>query len=288
MFLLTVVSVMKPQRTTTASSAARGKKSLDSETTSRGHVAVVMTVWRSGRSWPIMARSCGSKPSSIMRSASSRTTNETLWSETSPASRASTRRPGVTSATSTPRRSWCSSCALEAPPKSESVWMPAPARRLHSSSIWTASSRVGTTMMARGSATNLVASSWLTTKSSSRGSSSGSESVMRRASAAAVAAPPARSSFSLRISSRRLLPHTWTSSGRTKAMVLPEPVSAIPTVSRPLSAAAHTMLCTGVGRSKPMSRITRITDSPTHAGSSPNSCTGGGTPRPSTSIPRSA
>mmetsp|Transcript_8811 Transcript_8811/g.23905 ORF Transcript_8811/g.23905 Transcript_8811/m.23905 type:complete len:205 (-) Transcript_8811:771-1385(-) len=76
--------------------------------TSFGQVALHISVCRSGRTCVVILRTCGSKPMSNMRSASSSTRYVTRFRLVSPLSRKSMRRPGVPMTTSTPsRRSRC-------------------------------------------------------------------------------------------------------------------------------------------------------------------------------------
>mmetsp|Transcript_6601 Transcript_6601/g.23533 ORF Transcript_6601/g.23533 Transcript_6601/m.23533 type:complete len:280 (+) Transcript_6601:281-1120(+) len=119
-------------------------KSLAIACTSFGHVALHMSVWRSGRIWPTILRNWGSKPMSSMRSASSSTRYVTRRRLILPDSRKSIRRPGVAITISQPRcrsRSWP---LLGAPPNTHVCLMRDDEPNLeHSSWICCASSRVG-------------------------------------------------------------------------------------------------------------------------------------------------
>mmetsp|Transcript_31773 Transcript_31773/g.94424 ORF Transcript_31773/g.94424 Transcript_31773/m.94424 type:complete len:208 (+) Transcript_31773:131-754(+) len=81
--------------------------SLASICTSFGHVALHMSVCRSGRICDWIFLTWGSKPMSSMRSASSNTRYVTRFRLVSPASRKSMRRPGVAITISTPSRRSC-------------------------------------------------------------------------------------------------------------------------------------------------------------------------------------
>mmetsp|Transcript_80650 Transcript_80650/g.246531 ORF Transcript_80650/g.246531 Transcript_80650/m.246531 type:complete len:208 (-) Transcript_80650:688-1311(-) len=83
--------------------------------TSFGQVALHMSVWRSGRHCEQIFRTCGSKPMSNMRSASSSVRYVTRFRFVSPQSRKSMSRPGVAMTISTPSfRSCC--CGLRGTP----------------------------------------------------------------------------------------------------------------------------------------------------------------------------
>mmetsp|Transcript_88395 Transcript_88395/g.279714 ORF Transcript_88395/g.279714 Transcript_88395/m.279714 type:complete len:271 (+) Transcript_88395:352-1164(+) len=86
--------------------------------TSGGQVAEKKRTWRSGRTFRAMAATSGSKPSSSMRSPSSRTKNETRCRPTAPSSRKSRSLPGVATnrCVCRCRRSACSWSARRTPP----------------------------------------------------------------------------------------------------------------------------------------------------------------------------
>ena len=107
-------------------------------------------VWRSRGIRRTMAATCGSKPMSSIRSASSRIRISTPSRRTRPRSARSSRRPGVatrTSALVTPRD--CSRMVM--PPYAAATWRPlAAAMSWNSRTTCAASSRVGTRTRARG------------------------------------------------------------------------------------------------------------------------------------------
>mmetsp|Transcript_49705 Transcript_49705/g.106210 ORF Transcript_49705/g.106210 Transcript_49705/m.106210 type:complete len:269 (+) Transcript_49705:405-1211(+) len=193
------------------------RKSLDNARTSRGQVAENIIVWRTrsssspaasagGGMSSTTARSCGSKPMSSMRSASSRTRKRTplilrVWSRIRSVS-----RPGVPTTRSSLPPSWnmARSCScLRCPPKTHTVLQPkASASGRASSWICCASSRVGASTTPTG--------------------------------------PRSLRSVLLRVAASH-------SSGIKKPIVLPEPVWATPTTSRPASEMGSDCAWIGVG-----------------------------------------
>mmetsp|Transcript_7082 Transcript_7082/g.15455 ORF Transcript_7082/g.15455 Transcript_7082/m.15455 type:complete len:280 (+) Transcript_7082:318-1157(+) len=121
--------------------------------TSAGHVAENMSVCRSGRICWSSPRSCGTKPRSSIRSASSTTTYVHRESSVFFLASSSVSRPGVATTTSGALRSASTCGALGTPPWRHTELTPHgwPKRTL-SSWICTASSRVGARMTQRGSA----------------------------------------------------------------------------------------------------------------------------------------
>mmetsp|Transcript_24077 Transcript_24077/g.71596 ORF Transcript_24077/g.71596 Transcript_24077/m.71596 type:complete len:428 (+) Transcript_24077:1204-2487(+) len=132
------------------------RKSIASLRTSEGHVAENMKVCRppSAGKWSTISRSCGSKPMSSMRSASSRTRCRTFFVRIVWSRSMSFSRPGVPTTKSSfpPSISTSRSCRyFRMPPKTQVVRQPkAAARGLASSWICCASSRVGASTNARG------------------------------------------------------------------------------------------------------------------------------------------
>mmetsp|Transcript_26840 Transcript_26840/g.83014 ORF Transcript_26840/g.83014 Transcript_26840/m.83014 type:complete len:381 (+) Transcript_26840:651-1793(+) len=166
-----------------------------------GHVAENMSVWRSGRICEQMARTCGSKPMSSMRSASSRTRYVTRSRLVLRICRKSMRRPGVAMRMWQPWLS-CISCGpLGDPPKMHADLRWAGSTLRVSSSICCASSRVGASTRHMGPSPR---------------SSGGCDSM-------------------------------WARAGTMKASVLPEPVLAMPTMSRHCPRMGHACAWIAVG-----------------------------------------
>ena len=102
-------------------------------------------VWCSPVTWRSTHSTCGVKPSSAMRSASSRMATEILSRLTSSAFMRSMRRNGVATMSSTPFSSSSICLSREAPPYTASTFMPqALAMGSRTSATCNASSRVGT------------------------------------------------------------------------------------------------------------------------------------------------
>mmetsp|Transcript_63417 Transcript_63417/g.138100 ORF Transcript_63417/g.138100 Transcript_63417/m.138100 type:complete len:208 (+) Transcript_63417:348-971(+) len=103
-----VCAVRRSNDPTLMCTGASRQMSRASRCTSLGHVALHINVCRSGRTCDVIFRTCGSKPMSSIRSASSRTRYVTRLRLVSPDSRKSISRPGVAMTISTPsRRSRC-------------------------------------------------------------------------------------------------------------------------------------------------------------------------------------
>mmetsp|Transcript_110010 Transcript_110010/g.350894 ORF Transcript_110010/g.350894 Transcript_110010/m.350894 type:complete len:212 (+) Transcript_110010:667-1302(+) len=103
----------EPMLMCTGSSLQMSRASL---CTSRGHVALHISVCRSGRTCEVIFRTCGSKPMSSMRSASSSTSFATEPRRSWSASRKSLMRPGVPMTPCTPARMSRSWSYFGAPP----------------------------------------------------------------------------------------------------------------------------------------------------------------------------
>ncbi|MNT69882.1 hypothetical protein D3C72_2082260 [compost metagenome] len=118
-------------------------------------VAENSSVWRSdfGGVWRMIWRTCGMKPMSSMRSASSSTITSTMSRCTSPRWLKSSRRPGVATRMSQWRASRCLSCLSKSmPPTNVMTLRPVYlVRSAASLAICTTSSRVGAMISARGS-----------------------------------------------------------------------------------------------------------------------------------------
>mmetsp|Transcript_92550 Transcript_92550/g.287958 ORF Transcript_92550/g.287958 Transcript_92550/m.287958 type:complete len:212 (-) Transcript_92550:714-1349(-) len=99
-----VCAVRRSREPTLMCTGSSRQRSRARRCTSRGHVALHINVCRSGRTWETIFRTCGSKPMSSMRSASSNTRYVTRFRLVSPFSRKSISRPGVAMTTSTPSR----------------------------------------------------------------------------------------------------------------------------------------------------------------------------------------
>mmetsp|Transcript_25316 Transcript_25316/g.63323 ORF Transcript_25316/g.63323 Transcript_25316/m.63323 type:complete len:284 (-) Transcript_25316:116-967(-) len=204
-----------------------------------GQVAVNMTVCLEGRICPAMDRSCGSKPMSSMRSASSSTRYVVLRRLRWPSVTRSMRRPGVPTTTLGSSRSSRICPDRDAPPKT-------------------------TVARTRAGRENLANSAWICIASS-------------RVGASTTTAGP-RASPRLAGAAGGGCALTWTRAGRRKPSVLPLPVSAMPTTSRPFSRHGHAMLWTALGVLKFILRSSFST----HAGkpASVKFWTGGGGSRP--------
>mmetsp|Transcript_2986 Transcript_2986/g.6776 ORF Transcript_2986/g.6776 Transcript_2986/m.6776 type:complete len:411 (+) Transcript_2986:268-1500(+) len=226
-FCVTLVDA--PPTRPTCSIAASTRKLSAMARTVLGKVAENIIVCRppsappAGMSAPsTICRSCGSKPMSSMRSASSSTRKRTLRSETRPRSTMSFSRPGVATRTSQPRSSSRICAPKGVPPYATHTRRPVrKANFFDSSKICTASSRVGASASARMATGSSREPRW----------------------PAVPAAEPA---------SRILL-----RMGSMKASVLPEPVCATEMTSIPQSAIGTECACTGVGTSKPAKRRLR-------------------------------
>ncbi|EKF27079.1 hypothetical protein MOQ_009207 [Trypanosoma cruzi marinkellei] len=112
------------------------------------HVAVHIVVCRGRLNFRIvdmMNSNCGAKPSSNMRSASSRIRKPTCSKLTTSASTKSQRRPGVETRTSQPphRRSWSICCSRPCPPKAPFTRTAFPASWEITFRVCCTSSRVG-------------------------------------------------------------------------------------------------------------------------------------------------
>mmetsp|Transcript_17082 Transcript_17082/g.59923 ORF Transcript_17082/g.59923 Transcript_17082/m.59923 type:complete len:205 (-) Transcript_17082:387-1001(-) len=116
---------------------------------SGGHVALNMSVWRSRPMREMMRRMSRSKPMSSMRSASSSTRYVTRSSVSEPSSMRSSSRPGVALTMCTPARSALRCSCFGMPPNTHvlrtSTSRP---RSSHTLAVCSASSRVGTRIMA--------------------------------------------------------------------------------------------------------------------------------------------
>ncbi|MCY1455479.1 hypothetical protein D9M71_726170 [compost metagenome] len=123
--------------------------------TSLVKVAENSRVWRSPLYgvWRMIWRTCGMKPMSSMRSASSSTITSTMSRCTSPRWLKSSRRPGVATRMSQKRDSRVRSCLSKSmPPTKLITFSPVYlARPTASLAICTTSSRVGAMISARGS-----------------------------------------------------------------------------------------------------------------------------------------
>ena len=121
-----------------------------SAATSGGMVAEKSADCRRGCSLATIFRTGWMKPMSSMRSASSSTTKRVSSSRTARSSMRSISRPGVATATSTPRASARTWALRDMPPSTSTVESRAPpAKARRCASICTASSRVGARISAR-------------------------------------------------------------------------------------------------------------------------------------------
>mmetsp|Transcript_43112 Transcript_43112/g.126763 ORF Transcript_43112/g.126763 Transcript_43112/m.126763 type:complete len:442 (-) Transcript_43112:40-1365(-) len=155
-----VMSELATRRSTSPTLIRTGssRKSFASCRTSFGHVAENMRVWRDvsgpAGSASTTSRSCGSKPMSSIRSASSSTRKRTPLSSSVWSRMKSVSRPGVATTRSSrrPRRVICRCCMWRGwPPKRHMVDAPnAFASGFASASICCASSRVGAITTASG------------------------------------------------------------------------------------------------------------------------------------------
>mmetsp|Transcript_63147 Transcript_63147/g.112662 ORF Transcript_63147/g.112662 Transcript_63147/m.112662 type:complete len:254 (+) Transcript_63147:327-1088(+) len=131
--------------------AALRRNSLARRRTCVGHVALNMSVCRSGRTSSRILRTCLSNPISIIRSASSRTKYVTRLRLVVADSRKSIRRPGHAMQKWLPRCSWRFCGALSTPPYRHAFRTPAASPNFSAcASICTANSRVGQRVRAIG------------------------------------------------------------------------------------------------------------------------------------------